>query len=264
MLVHKNALAETGQNRSLERGIEVLRAFRPGNDLLGNSEISERTGLARSTVSRLTRTLVAGGMLEHDPGARAYRLSALVLGLAHVMRTGSPVMTNVTPLLRREAQAHRVNVGLAAADRDDMIYLESIRYHPRPSLRSIVTGQRVPIRLTSLGRAWLAGIAAGERETILQQYRRRYRSTWKLLGRELASAMDSVASRGFCVAAWQPGVVALGAPLVLPSGQVLALNMSVSGATDIAPVVDRLSGPLLRLKATIEASPPTGGSRSKS
>ena len=45
-------------NRSLERGIEILRAFRPGVDTLENGEISERTGLARSTVSRLTRTLV--------------------------------------------------------------------------------------------------------------------------------------------------------------------------------------------------------------
>jgi hypothetical protein len=29
-------------NRSLERGIEILRAFRPGADLLGNGEIAER------------------------------------------------------------------------------------------------------------------------------------------------------------------------------------------------------------------------------
>src|SRR4051794_25447804 len=29
-------------NRSLERGIEILRAFRPGSDLLGNGELAER------------------------------------------------------------------------------------------------------------------------------------------------------------------------------------------------------------------------------
>ena len=40
-------------NRSLERGVEILRAFRPGADLLGNGELSERTGLSRATVSRL-------------------------------------------------------------------------------------------------------------------------------------------------------------------------------------------------------------------
>ena len=59
-----------GQNRSLERGIEILRAFRPGVDLLGNSELAERTGLPRATVSRLSQTLVNSGLLEHDRSAR--------------------------------------------------------------------------------------------------------------------------------------------------------------------------------------------------
>ena len=31
-------------NRSLERGVEILRAFRPGSDLLGNGELADRTG----------------------------------------------------------------------------------------------------------------------------------------------------------------------------------------------------------------------------
>lgn len=53
-------------NRSLERGMEILRAFRPGSTLLGNSEIAERTGLSPATVSRLTQTLVVAGMLAHD------------------------------------------------------------------------------------------------------------------------------------------------------------------------------------------------------
>src|SRR5438128_795635 len=50
-------------NRSLERGIAVLRAFRAGSSMLGNSEIAERTGLSRSTVSRLTQSLIETGML---------------------------------------------------------------------------------------------------------------------------------------------------------------------------------------------------------
>ena len=58
-------------NRSLVRGVEILRAFRPGADLLGNGEIAERTGLSRATVSRLTQTLVDTGLLEHDRSGRA-------------------------------------------------------------------------------------------------------------------------------------------------------------------------------------------------
>ena len=59
----------------------------------GNGELAERTGLSRSTVSRLAQTLVACGMLERDRRRRAYRLAAPVLSLAHAMRTGSPALS---------------------------------------------------------------------------------------------------------------------------------------------------------------------------
>jgi DNA-binding IclR family transcriptional regulator len=111
------------RNRSLERGVEVLRAFKPGTDLLGNGELAERTGLSRATVSRLCATLVACGFLERDRTVRAYRLAAPVLSLAHAMRSGSPLLAVAAPLMRAEAEKRRINVGLAVADRDEMVYL---------------------------------------------------------------------------------------------------------------------------------------------
>ena len=132
-------------NRSLERGMEILRAFRPGSTLLGNSEIAERTGLSPATVSRLTQTLVVAGMLAHDRSARAYRLAAPVLSLAHAMRSGSTILQVAAPLMRALAESKRINVGLAAPDRDEMVYLESIRYSRRVAFRNVVSGQRVPL-----------------------------------------------------------------------------------------------------------------------
>ena len=42
---------------ALARGLELLRAFRREGEALGNGELAERTGLSRSTVSRLAYTL---------------------------------------------------------------------------------------------------------------------------------------------------------------------------------------------------------------
>jgi len=50
---------------------------------LTQSEIAERTGLPKATVSRLTQTLVITGMLERDDRLRVYRLAPAVLSLAH-------------------------------------------------------------------------------------------------------------------------------------------------------------------------------------
>lgn len=239
------------RNRSLERGIDILRAFRPGVDLLGNGELAERTGLSRATVSRLTQTLVDCGMLEHDRQRRAYRLAAPVLSLAHAMRSGSPVLQVAGPLMRSEAQRLNINVGLAVADGDEMVYLESVRYSRRVSWRNVVAGQRVPMELTSLGRAWLAVAPVDTRRRLMEQFRARRGAGWTALQREIEAANQSVQQLGFCWASWQPQVLAIATPVALAGSPVYILNMSVTG--DAAPddVVQRLRDPLLNLAARL-------------
>jgi DNA-binding IclR family transcriptional regulator len=233
-------------NRSLERGIEVLRAFRPGTELLGNGDLAERTGLSRATVSRLAQTLVATGLLEHDPVRRAYRLGAPVLSLAHAMQTGSSVLQVAAPLMRAVAEERRINVGLATPDRDEMVYLESVRYNRKVSLRNVVTGQRIPIELTSLGRAFLAVAPESQRAALMNQFKAR-RSDWPALEREIAQATDSVRARGFCVASWQPEVVALAAPIIVPNRPIYVLNFSVVTQASTSSVERELRKPLLKL-----------------
>jgi DNA-binding IclR family transcriptional regulator len=242
------------RNRSLERGIEILRAFKPGADLLGNGELAERTGLSRATVSRLAQTLVDSGMLEHDRRRRAYRLAPLVLSLAHAMRSGSPVLQIADPLMRKEAEQRKINVGLAVADRDEMVYLESVRYSRRVSWRNVVAGQRVPMELTSLGRAWLAVAADEQRRSLMDQFRERRSSGWRELVREISAAIDSVRENGYCWASWQPQVVAVATPVVVVDHPVYVLNMSIAGDVEPTEVVERLREPLLSLGQRLQES----------
>jgi DNA-binding IclR family transcriptional regulator len=238
-------------NRSLERGIEILRSFRPGSDLLGNAEIADRTGLSRSTVTRLTQTLVGSGYLQVEPRTRAYRLAPAVLSLAHAMRTGSTALAIAAPHMREAAQAHRINVGLAAPDRDEMVYLESIRYNRRPSLRKVLSGQRVPMELTSLGRAYLASAQDAARQALLAHFRRTRRSQWSELGPALDQAIRDVHQKGFCAAAWQSEVVAVASPLVFGASRY-ALNVSLSTVDPLSEVVRELAPTLLGLRERIQ------------
>ncbi len=234
-------------NRSLLRGIEILRAFRPGSELLGNGDLAERTGLSRATVSRLAQTLVEAGFLEHDRAQRAYRLGAPVLSLGHAMRTGSSVLRIAAPMMTALAKRLRINVGLAVRDRDDMVYLESIRMNARGAQRSIVSGHRVPIELTSLGRAYLAVIAEPERAALLIRIKRQRVRQWPVLAREIADAAAHIMRKGYCHASWQPDVVALAAPVVIDGWPVYVLNVSVTTPARAATVVRALEKPLLEL-----------------
>lgn len=241
-------------NRSLERGLDLLRAFRPGCEYLTNGDLSERTGLSKSTVSRLTQTLVRSGFLDYDPISGAYRLAPSLLSLAHTLYHGSSLIRVAEPLMREVARQLQVNVGLAAADGDEMVYLESIRLSTRKSPRSVGTGQRLPIELTALGRAYLSAEDEVRRNTLLQHFQtRRCVSRWTELSREIEDAMRSVERHGYCAASWQPQVVSIAAPLDLPSYRAHALNISLSTRESIDKVIARYSGPLIELTETIRS-----------
>ena len=245
-------LAQPAQNRSLERGAELLRAFRPGSDLLGNGELAERTGLSRATVSRLTQTLVNTGLLDYDPRYRAYRLAAAVLSLAHAMRSGSPVLHAAAPMMRKVAEKLKINVGLAVRDRDEMVYLESVRYNRKVSLRNVVAGQRIPIELTSLGHAYLAVAPADVKRTLLAHFKKNRGRGWPELETVLKEAISSVRSRGFCVASWQPEVVAIATPLEIPGHPIHVLNMSVATPLPPEAITAQLGGTLITLATQLQ------------
>lgn len=240
----------SASNRSLLRGADILRAFKPGSDLLGNSELAERTGLSNSTVSRLTQTLVAAGLLQQDRSRRAYRLAPLVLSLAHAMRSGSLVLTAAAPHMRALAEKEKINVGLASPDRDEMVYVESIRYARRVALRSVVSGQRIPMELTSLGRAYLATVAAEKRSALDAVFAQRNGKSWPSICASIETAVKMVKEKGFCSASWQPEVVALSTPLSGPDGTYV-LNVSMSTQESLESVERRLAAKLLGLKERV-------------
>lgn len=234
-------------NRSLERGLAILRAFRPGSTLLGNGELAERTGLARATVSRLTQTLVADGFLQHDEQARAYRLGAPVLSLAYAMRQGSEILNAALPLMREIAERQRFNVGLAVADGEDMVYLESVRRHRGSQFRHVNSGSRIAMDLTSLGRAHLATLPRAELERMFSLFRARRRAQWPALQKEIRAAIASVERLGYCRASWQPGVVALAAPLPGQFGHVMNISLATQVLSEqevraLAPLLKKLVG----------------------
>ncbi|WP_460136871.1 IclR family transcriptional regulator [Pseudomonas sp. S1_E04] len=236
-------------NRSLERGLEILRAFRAGTEYLGNGDISERTGLSKSTTSRLTQTLIHSGMLVYDGQRSAYRLAPATLCFANAMYNSSSLVQFAAPLMREAAHALRVNVGLAAADRDEMIYLESIRLSRKNTPRTVQTGQRVPMEFTSLGRAYLATISVRERQVLMEHFKaRRCDARWKVLETEIADACESVRRSGYCAASWQAEVVAISTPLGIHNYQDPILNISLSTPQSIEAVVAQYAGALLSLR----------------
>src|SRR2546429_9432549 len=89
---------------TLARGLEVLRCFTPLEPLLGNKEISVRTGLPKPTVSRLTYTLTKLGYLRHNMRLGKYQLGSAVLSIGDSLLAAVELRPNGRPPVKEVAQ----------------------------------------------------------------------------------------------------------------------------------------------------------------
>ncbi|MES2183421.1 MAG: IclR family transcriptional regulator [Pseudomonadota bacterium] len=221
------AARQPQNNRSLARGLELLSAFGPGVTALGNAELAERVGLPRSTVSRLTQTLVENGFLDHDTATGNYRPAPRLLSLGLAMQQGSDVFRLALPQMRRVAEGRSINVGLAVHDGTDMVYLTSVRKSRSELFRHVTAGSRIPVALTALGRAWLATLAPGELRTVLARLKLRHPAGWDLRRREIDAALASCHEQGYCTATWQTGIVSVAMALPAQDRRQHVFNASV-------------------------------------
>lgn len=233
---------------ALARGLELLRAFGPTDDYLGNAELSRRTGIPRPTVSRLTYTLASLGYLVYAEGQEKYRIgqSAMLPGQRYL--SGAGIRDVAQPLMQSLAFATGCTVALAAPDRHDMLYLEVCQ--PRGALVMRLTpGSRLPMATSAIGRAWLAGLPTHRRTAVLAELERLHGARWTGLRGKLDRALREHARRGFCVAhaEWDRSVSGAAAPVRLADGaEVLSINIG-GASTRLSPeILEGNLGPRIR------------------
>ncbi|MGJ5131127.1 IclR family transcriptional regulator [Bradyrhizobium oligotrophicum] len=203
---------------ALARGLDVLRAFRPNDGLLGNQEIAARTNLPKATVSRLTYTLTKLGYLTPVPRFEKYQLAppALALGYAALANLGIRHLSEPfrEQLMRETGGA----VAIGGRDRLSMIYFGQSR-HGVINVQLDV-GSRIPIATTAMGRAYIWALPDEDRAALMREMREHYGSRWPKIRDGIERAGETVAKYGFTISAgeWQDDVHAVGVALRLNDG----------------------------------------------
>ena len=203
---------------ALARGLDVLRAFRPNDGLLGNQEIAARTNLPKPTVSRLTYTLTKLGYLTAVPRFEKYQLapSAMALGYAALANLGVRQLSEPfrEQLMRETGGA----VAIGARDRLSMIYFGQSRSGAVNVQLDV--GSRIPIATTAMGRAYIWALPDEERVALLRELREHYGNRWAKLRDGIERSGENVAKHGFAISAgeWQDDVHAVGVALKLNDG----------------------------------------------
>ena len=146
---------------TLAKGLVVLEAFDADAPMLGNMELSARTGIPRPTVARLTHTLAELGYLRYDQDLAKYRLGARALRMVRPLLASMKFRQVARPLMQELAQSVRGTVSIGLLDGTAMIYVESARSGDvGPHTPDI--GLPIPVILTAMGRAAAAILPATE------------------------------------------------------------------------------------------------------
>jgi DNA-binding IclR family transcriptional regulator len=178
----------------VDKAVGVLATLERGPQSL--AELVAATGLSRATAHRLAVALEAHGLVRRDEDGR-FSLGLRLIGLGHAAAEAVPGWLDARPALAWLQEQTGESVQLYVRDREARVCVESLE--APHELRTIVpVGARLPLDRGSAGRVLRDSAASG----------------W----------VESVEER-------QPGVASVSAPVVDPSGRVVAA-VSVSGPID--------------------------------
>lgn len=211
---------------ALARGLEILRAFKPGQGALGNNELTAITGLPKATITRLTYTLTELGYLTFIKRLSKYEPAPAILALGYPVLANLRVRQIAHDYMQQLASHANASVALASPSRLSMIYVDAANSGNLNTLLLDI-GSRVDMATTSIGRAYLAAIDEEAREVVFAGMHKRHGANWPDLKARVETSIAEVHERGFCFVEneWRRDVRAVGAPLVSADGStIMAMN----------------------------------------
>lgn len=209
--------------QSVERAIAVLRAIEAGGaEGMRISHVADQTGLGVSTAHRLARALCDAGLVQQHPVTERYQLgpALVILGqrAEHVLG-----YDRLRPLLDDLVGATGESANLGILNGAEVLVVLGIA-SPQPLRYDQEAGSRVPAHTSAMGKALLAyapdpAAAVAALGTLASHTDRTITDPDVLLGH-----LAEVRARGWAVNDGErdPGVRAVGAPVLAPDGRAVA------------------------------------------
>ena len=220
---------------SVGAALRLLKTFSADEPELGITELAKRLCLAKSTVHRLTSTLLAEGFLEKNIGNDRYRLGLSLFALGTLVRRRMDISTEALPYLHELRDGTHETVHLAVLERTDIMYLFNLESQQAIGLRSYL-GLRKPAFCTAEGRAILAYSQQALLARVVQQGSQLRGALTSSEAKSLYKVLEAVRQQGFALDDEESdlGMRGLAAPIRDSTGAVIA-------AVGLAGPVQRLN-----------------------
>ena len=216
--------------RSVARALSILQAFDESRLELGVTEISQLTGIDKSTVYRLLNGLQQGGLIEQDPDTTKYHLGFDLVRLAGLALRRLELPRIARPYLRELARLSQETVNLSVMTNDDkIINIEGIT-SPRMVRNVGWIGREMPTHAVSGGKVMMAHLPDGRVDHILARGLPRFTERTISDPAQLLEELEQIRRLGYGVSQeeLETGLSAVAAPIWNHEGQVVAI-ISVSG-----------------------------------
>jgi DNA-binding IclR family transcriptional regulator len=216
---------------TLAKGLMILQTFVSDPRAHANSEFAAKLGLSRPTVSRLCRTLLTMGFLDHDERLDRYFIGPAAVALGYPYAINTPMLGMVRPAMQQLADRIQGAVSVGVTTDLDVVYLETCSFEDGTLKRPGVGAVRSIVE-TAMGRAWLAQLPAAERQQFLARVKREQPDEFARCNEGVRESLAHYAKRGFSVN-WGDagfGVLAVGVAARMRYGpRQLLFNCAVPG-----------------------------------
>jgi len=214
----------------LKKTFVILACFRSKADGLTLAEISQLTGVNKSTAHRLLSHLQAEGFLQRENGR--YRIGEGLFQLGMLARQPLALLTAAYPVMAALGREIGETVNLAILDGLEILILHAVESVHEFRMAAKVGGRR-PFYVTALGKSIAAFLSKIEFDALLGSLSDPLeRPTPNSVGdlETLRGELSLVRARGYAIDNEEAvkGVRAVGAPVFRGAGEVVAA-ISVSG-----------------------------------
>ena len=142
--------------KSLHKALGLLDYFTIDKTELGVTELAQKSGMLKSSVSNILSTFEQSGIVERNPATGKYHLGLKIMALSNLIYLNNDLRRVSRPVLERIADICQETVYLAKMyDMTQIIYLDSIFPRGNSGGKNLI-GLRVPAYCTGLGKTLLA------------------------------------------------------------------------------------------------------------
>jgi IclR family KDG regulon transcriptional repressor len=233
--------------RAVERALDVLSCFKPGQQSLSLTRIAEQLQMPKSTTFRLLATLEAKRFVRRNSETGSYHLGIRLIEMGSLATQDLDLHQWAQPHLQRLAAEFGETVDLAILDGECVIYLQVVESPQRVKLAAAV-GQRLPAFCTASGKALLAYLPFAQVTRLVAGSLKKYTDHTQASLEDLARGFQETRDRGFALSEqeYEKDINAVGAP-VLSAQQHPILSLAIAGPSFRLPRERMLAlGPALR------------------